>query len=169
MNQEAETTSAILVPEERIGVLKAAREFREKIEKELGAKISIDGNSVQISGEGFGVWQARSIVRAIGRGFSPQKAERLFDENEELVVIELKEFGDKRMEAIKARVIGAGGKTRYMIEEFTGASVSVYGKTISLIGAPEQIKNAKEAVVMFMNGSMHATVYRFLERLGKNF
>jgi len=52
------TTSAILVPEDRIGVLKAAKEFQKKIEAELGAKISIDGNSVQISGEGFGVWQA---------------------------------------------------------------------------------------------------------------
>ena len=74
MQQEQETTSAILVPEDRIGVLKAAREFREKIEKELGAKISIDGNSAQISGEGFGVWQGRPNFRAVGRGISPQQA-----------------------------------------------------------------------------------------------
>lgn len=163
--RKMETATFVLVPEDRIGVLKAAKDLKEKVLEKLGTKIEIDGNLVRIEGEDFGVWQARSIIRAIGRGFSPQKAERLFDEEQILEVIELKEFREKRMEVIKARIIGAHGKTRHLIEEFTGASVSVYGKTISLIGAPEQTKNAKEAVVMLMNGSMHSTVYRFLEKV----
>ena len=47
----------------------------------------------------------------------------------------------------------------------TGANVSVYGRTVSLLGEYEEVAEAKRAVEMLLEGSMHATVYKFLENL----
>jgi ribosomal RNA assembly protein len=46
----------------------------------------------------------------------------------------------------------------------TGTSISVHGKTISIIGAFEQVKTARTAVEMLVNGVSHETVYSFLDK-----
>ena len=46
----------------------------------------------------------------------------------------------------------------------TGVDISIYGKTVAIIGDMEQIHIAKEAVEMILNGVRHKTVYAFLER-----
>lgn len=150
----------VLIPEERIGVIKP-KEIKEKIEKELNIKLLIQENSVEIDGEGLNLYQAKNIVKAIGRGFSPEKAFRLLDEDQQLEIIDLK-FTDKKSEIIRSRLIGTKGKTRQMIEECSGCAVSVYGKTVSLIGNYEQLEIAKEAVNMILRGAKHSSVYRFL-------
>ncbi len=61
-------------------------------------------------------------------------------------------------------MIGTRGKTRRIIEDLTGADMSVYGHTVSLIADDVQLPIAQEAVEMLLKGSEHATVYRFLER-----
>jgi ribosomal RNA assembly protein len=43
----------------------------------------------------------------------------------------------------------------------------VYGKTVAIIGDVAQVDLAREAVAMLVRGSMHRTVYRFLERKRK--
>ncbi len=153
----------ILIPEERIRVVKDKR-ARETIENRLSVKLSFSDNAVEVEGEGLEAYQAKTIIKAITRGFSPARAFRLFDENEQLEMIELKDFTERKAKIIKSRVIGTGGKTRFLIEECSGAAVSVYGRTISIIGTYEQIQIAKEAIHMIIHGAMHATVYKFLQR-----
>jgi ribosomal RNA assembly protein len=46
----------------------------------------------------------------------------------------------------------------------TGTHVSIYGKTVSIIGDMEHLQIAKEAVEMILDGARHKTVYSFLER-----
>ena len=46
----------------------------------------------------------------------------------------------------------------------SGALVSVYGHTVAIIGDFDQVNVAREAVNMLINGSEHASVYRFLQR-----
>jgi ribosomal RNA assembly protein len=154
---------SVLIPRDRLGVIKN-RETKGEVEKKLNVKITFEDNAVLIDGEALEFYKAKNIVKAIGRGFSPPKAFRLFDDEEVLEVIKL-EFTDKKNDTIKSRVIGTSGSMREEIETCTKASVSVYGKTIALIGTYEQIKNAKEAVGMLINGAMHKTVYDFLRRL----
>jgi ribosomal RNA assembly protein len=108
--------------------------------------------------------QAKSIVKAVGRGFSPIKAFRLLNEEESLEMIELAEFNDKKLKIIKARLIGTNGKTWKMIENFSGCAVSVYGKTVCIIGDYEQMNIAREAVKMIIRGSEHSKVYSFLHQ-----
>jgi len=76
----------------------------------------------------------------------------------------LKGFSDKKMKIIKSRLIGTGGKTRRMIENFSGCAVSIYGKTVSIIGRYNQMEIAKEAVNMIIRGAKHSKVYESLQR-----
>jgi len=154
---------AVLIPKDRLGVLKDP-EAKKEIETKLNVAITFDENAIIINGDGLEAYQAKNIVKAIGRGFSPPKAFRLFDDEQILEIIVLP-FVDKKNDRIKSRVIGTKGKMREEIEKTTKASISVYGKTISIIGTYEQIKNAKEAIEMLINGAMHKTVYSFLRRL----
>ena len=50
-----------------------------------------------------------------------------------------------------------------LIEELTGAYMSVYGNTVAVIGDSLQIEVARRAVDMLLSGSEHAAVYHFLE------
>jgi len=104
---------------------------------------------------------AKNIVKAIARGFSPQKAFLLLNENNALEIIEIP-GNEKNVIRIKSRIIGSEGKTRKRLEELTDCLISVYGKTVSIIGGFEKISFAKKAVKMFISGASHKTVYRFL-------
>ena len=153
----------MLVPKERIKIIKDQKTVK-KLENSIKIKISFEENSVIIEGEGVELFQAKNIVKAIARGFSPEKAFRLLNEEETLEIIELTEFTDKKMKVIKARLIGTKGKTRKLIENFSGCSVSVYGKTVCIIGNFEQMNIAREAIKMVIRGSKHSKVYGFLQQ-----
>jgi ribosomal RNA assembly protein len=151
----------LLIPKERTGVLKE-KEIKETIEKVLDVKISFKENLVEIDGEGLKLYRAKDIVKAIGRGFAPNKAFRLFDEEQVLEIIDLGDHSDKKKRTIKARLIGTKGKTRKKIEYFSRCSVSICGDTICLIGKHGQIKVAEEAVKRIIRGSKHTKVYAYL-------
>jgi len=153
---------SLLVPEERIGVL--TREVRDRLERETEVKTRIDGNAVLLDGEGIAMLTARNFVRAIGRGFSPERAWRLLQDEQTLDVIELGQLSDSRQKNVRARVIGSGGRMRGRIELKTGAIISVYHKTISIIGDWEQVQKARKAIEMIIKGSEISTVNRYLER-----
>lgn len=153
----------LLVPRDRINVIKDEKVVK-KLEVSIKIKLSFDENSVIIEGEGLELLQAKSIVKAIGRGFSPEKAFRLLSEEENLEIIELSEFNDKKIKILKARLIGTKGKTRKLVENFSGCSVSVYGKTVSMIGKYDQMNVCREALKMIIRGSKHSKVYSFLHQ-----
>ena len=109
---------------------------------------------------------ARDVIKAIGRGFSPEKAYDLFKEDMYLDVVDITRYtGDskKAKKRLKGRVIGRNGKTRELIEDYTGTSLSIYGKTIACIGLPEKVQIVREAVEMLLDGAPHSAVYNFLE------
>jgi ribosomal RNA assembly protein len=153
----------VLVPKDRIKVIKDQK-IVKKLESSIKIKLSFEENSVLIEGEGVELFQAKNIVKAIGRGFSPEKAFRLLSEEESLEIIEITGFNDKKLKVIKSRLIGTKGKTRRLIENFSGCSVSVYGKTVCIIGNYEQMNIAREAIKMIIRGSKHSKVYGFLQQ-----
>lgn len=156
----------IKIPRDRIHVINSAdQKFRVELENKLGVKLDFFQNTVEIEGEGLDLLKGMSIIKAIGRGFSPIRAKSLLNEEIELEIIELDGYSEKRANIIKSRVIGENGKCRRLIELYTKAFVSVYGKTISIIGDWEHRKYAKEAIKMILGGASHNSVYRFLEKL----
>jgi ribosomal RNA assembly protein len=166
----------VKVPRERIGALVGPDgRVKANIEKKLSIRLRIDSQTgdIQITlmptaQDPTVLFRAKEIVTAIGRGFSPEHAFRLLEDDETMLeVIDLRETvgrSQSDMKRLKGRVIGKEGKTRRIIEELTEANISVYGHTISIIGEIDQVEIAKEAVRMLIRGSLHGTVYRFLNR-----
>ncbi len=163
----------IKIPKERLGILIGRKgSVKKKIEELLSVKLYIDSKEgiiriKNLSDDVLAVWKARDIVRAIGRGFSPEKALKLVSDDYILNIIDLTEIvGDSRKALIrqKGRIIGEGGRTRRFIEEMTGADLSIYGKTVSIIGTFDEVQVAREAVLMLANGKPHGAVYRMLQR-----
>ncbi len=154
----------VLVPKDRLGVIKS-KKTKEELENLLNVKLSFIENSVEIDGEGIELFRAKMIVKAIGRGFSPPRAFDLINEEKELEIIDISKFSDKKIGTIRSRIIGTNGKTRKYIEDSTNCFVSVYGKTISIIGTYDEIKNSKEAIGMIIDGARHVSVYNFLDKI----
>jgi len=167
-------TDYLKIPRDRVGVLIGTNgESKEKIEKITKTQLDIDGEegTVVISpteemNDPLGVWKTNHIVKAVGRGFNPEMAIKLNDDDVYLEVIKLPLYIGKSKKALarhKGRIIGKDGKTREIIVNMAEVAMAVYGKTVSFIGDLENVMVAKEAVEMILNGSRHKSVYSFLE------
>lgn len=174
LNQQQEF---VRIPQERIGVLVGkSGEVKAEIEKILEVRIHIDSEDGVVTIENVGedvlaCWTGRDIIKAIGRGFAPGKAMRLVSDDYALEIIELQDYigrSKKAMARQKARIIGSKGKTRRHIEEATGASLAIAGKTAAIIGQHDEVAVAKEAVVKLLDGVPHSAVYRYLERKARD-
>ena len=159
------------IPRERVGVLIGKDgEIRKQIEENGEISLLIDSREGDVRiiqrGDPLKANISAEVVKAIGRGFNPEKAMFLFDENYQLIVMTLREYarkGSRRIGEIKGRIIGREGKTRKVIEDLTGTSVSIYGDTVSVIGDYISIKYSLEAIKMIIEGRKQRTVYNFLE------
>lgn len=169
---ESENYSYTLkLPKERIAVLIGTKgEVKKDLEDATHAKLHIDSTEGDVTLTGtdtLGLFILREIVRAIGRGFNPDVAKLLLKADYVFELINLTEYSGKsknQLERIKGRIIGAEGKSRRVIEELTETYVTIYGKTIAIIGLASNVTIARRAVESLIAGSMHATVYRWLER-----
>jgi ribosomal RNA assembly protein len=159
------------VPKDRIAVLIGKKgEIKKQIEQETKTKIEIDSKEgdVFVSGEdALGLFNAREVIKAIGRGFNPETAKLLLKGDYVFEVLDLRNFtGKSKLTSIrlKGRVIGEGGRSRKTIEDLTECYISVYGKTISIIGESENVAVARKAVEDLLKGSPHGNVYKGLEK-----
>lgn len=133
------------------------------IDSETGV-VKIKTRGEILKGEPF---KAVNIITAIAKGFSPERAFNLMDDDNIIEVIDLREYVGKSKSAlnrIKGRVIGLNGKSRRLIEELSGGNISIYGHSVSIIGTLDEVKAAGEAVKMLARGSAHRTVYSKLQK-----
>ncbi len=169
---------SIRIPQDRIGVLIGkGGETRDHIEKISGIRLEIDSESGDVNLDDSNQkdpempLKVREVVRAIGRGFSPERAYRLFDTGVYLEIIDLKDFtgkNSKRTKTVRSRLIGTRGKTRRLIEELSESYISIYGNTVSIIGDYIQMEISRESIMMILRGNQHGTVYKYLERKRKD-
>jgi len=160
------------VPKERIGVaIGPGGEVKQEIERRTGTRLTLDSETGEVriepGDDPLGALKAREVIQAIARGFSSERAFRLFQEDQLLEVINIQDFSgpsERALVRLKGRVIGERGKTRQIIEETTGTHVTIYGKTIALIGTAEQLAVARAAIHTLLGGAKHSSVYQFLER-----
>ena len=159
------------VPRNRVAVIIGKEgSVKKDLEESTKIKLTIDSKEgdIFVSGEdALGLYTAREIIKAIGRGFNPEIAKLLLKPDYTFEVVDLREFVGKSKEAmlrLKGRVIGKDGKSRRLIEELTECNISVFGKTIGIIGLPEAAANARQAVESLLRGSTHANVYKWLEK-----
>jgi len=162
----------IKIPADRIGVLVGPTgSVKSTLEEKTGSEMVIDSDTGAveiIAGEDpIMAMRLAEVIRAIGRGFSPERAFPLLeDEMLMLDVIDLSRVCNTKtdMARIKGRIIGKDGRTREITEKLTGVGISVYGKTVAIIGGPEQIRIARAAIEMLLDGAPHGAVYGFLEK-----
>ena len=70
----------------------------------------------------------------------------------------------KKLDRLRGRVIGENGRSRRTIEDLSDTDVSVFGKTVAIIGEPENVAMARNAVDSLLAGSPHGSVYKWLEK-----
>jgi len=158
------------IPKERIACLiglkgKDKREIEEKTKTRI--EINSEEGDVIINGDSVNCYDCREIVKAIGRGFNPKIALMLLDEDYYFELISMEEYTRKSkndLARVKARLIGAKGKARRMIERMTNTYLSVYGKTVGIIGLQEDVILAKQAIISLLQGSKHGNVYAYIEK-----
>jgi len=179
---EAQTPFFMLnIPRERVGVLIGPQgSVKRRIEEALGVKLLIDSGSGSVrielvkrpeeGGDPVALFKARDVVQAIGRGFSPERAFRLFEDGIILSVIDISDYikpTRNNLIRVRARLIGREGRTRRIIEETTHTYVSIYGDTVSIIGEMEDVKAAEEAIIDLINGAPHAAIYKKLNEYAR--
>ena len=159
------------IPQSRIGVIIGKKGATKSLIEDK-AKILLDIDSsdgtvkikpAKSDDEPIHVWIARDIIKAIGRGFSEEKALKLLDQDFYLDIITL-EHDSNRLRQIRGRIIGEGGRTRRVIEQSTMSHISVQGKTVAIIGYIEEVPVAKKAIEMLIDGQRHSTIYKLLEK-----
>ena len=161
------------IPEERIAVLIGTEgKVKKEIEEQTKCKLDISKEGdVTITGEdGLMLFITKEIVRSVGRGFNPKIALQLLKTDYALEIIDLRDYAGKNkntLERLRARLIGTAGKAREEMERLTDTHISVYGKTVGIIGETTRVSYARQALEMLLEGSMHKTAYHFLERKRK--
>jgi len=157
----------VRITEERLKFLRSDKKLIEKLEKFADCKIKIN-EEVEIETEDvIKILRIKQVIQAFGRGFDFETALSLLDEEYLFENIEVKDYSGKsrtRQLVLKGRVIGTGGKTKTLIEKYTETKIAIYGKTICIIGKWDRVGLAKKAIDMLLSGSLHNSVYRFLEK-----
>ena len=163
----------IRIPNDRIAVIIGkSGTVKLKIEELCHVNLDIDGDTGQVLIKSHGdvkniqPFKAMEIVTAIGRGFSPENAMTLLEGENALHVIDLREFAGKstaNIERIKGRLIGESGRARRNMEKLSSTHISIYGRTVSIIGDSSKLRSAVDAISAISSGSMHGVVYSKLE------
>jgi len=158
---------------ERVAVLIGHNgETKKDLEQKSGLKINIDSKLGEVVIDDHEVEdplmiiKIENIIKAIGRGFSPQNAMKLMDDDADFFVFNLHDYVGKKeshVSRLKSRIIGREGKTKRVLEELTDSKISIYGHTISIISDIIRMNIVKKSIDMLITGSKHATVYRFVE------
>lgn len=172
--KKMEYSYELKVPKERIAVLIGVKgEIKQRIEEETRIKLFVDSKEgdVRLTGDdSLGLFSAREIIKAIARGFSPETALLLLKNDYAFELLNIGDYigkSDKSATRLKGRVIGTEGKTRKHVEDLTETHISVYGKTIGIIGEVETVMLARRAIESLLAGATHSSVYKWLEKKKK--
>ncbi len=158
------------IPLERVAVLIGKDgEVKRRIEDKMDVSLTINSEEGDVIIEGedsLAVFETVPVIKAIGRGFNPDIAELLCKPDYGFDILNIVDYvgkSKKKMMRIKGRVIGREGKARVMIEQGTDTHISVYGKTIGIVGKLENVVVAKQALEMLLEGAPHGNVAKWLE------
>ncbi len=153
------------IPDERKGVLIGSDGFvKAELEKQSRTRIEITEGVTIEGSDPIMVMKAAEVVRTVGRGFSPEKAMMLLKDDYELRIVSLRGETRKAVKRLMARVIGRKGAARTILERDTDCLISVYGKTVSILGKENDVPAAEEAVESILRGRSHGYVYAKLRK-----
>jgi len=161
------------IPRERVAVLIGKQgDVKKEIETAGNVQLDIDSKEgdVVVSGKDpIKLYSVKEVVTAIGRGFNPEIALLLLKHDYGFEIVSISQYAKTKndYQRLRGRVIGEEGKARKIIEELTETYICVYGKTVGIIGAFDNVPMARKAIESILGGSPHNNVYRWLEKRRK--
>jgi ribosomal RNA assembly protein len=170
---DEEYSYELKITKDRIAVLIGTKgETKQDLESTTGCRINVDskeGDVIITGKDAVTLFALREVIKAVARGFNPELAKQLLKQDYILEIISLNDYSKEKshQQRLKGRVIGMEGKSRNTIEGLTGCYISVYGKTIAILGEVEWVSVCKRSIEALLSGSPHANVYKWLERQRK--
>ncbi len=138
---------------------------QKKLEKILKIKITINGKEIIIDGNPEDEYIAEKVIDAINFGFPVPIALLIKKEDFLFEILNIKDYTRRKdFETIRARIIGKGGKTLKTLNQLTECNFELKDNEVGIVGAPEYIKNAQDAVISIIRGAKQANVYSYLEK-----
>ena len=130
----------IKIPKKYKRILLKNQELKFLLEQKTKTKINVK-DDVEIEGESVDVYIAKNVLKAFSRGFSFEDSIKLLDDNYSIDIINLSDFtsSDNRIKVIASRIIGSW----------------------------DNLNKARQAIMMFIDGNTHKSVYRWLEQNSK--
>lgn len=138
---------------------------KKKLEEKLNVKITNKGTQVTIQGKPEDEYIAQQVIEALNFGFPFSTALLIKEEDFMFEKIPIKSHTKRTdIERIKGRIIGTQGKTLATLSQLTNCFFEIKDNEIGIIGDPEKIESAQNAIISIIKGSKQANVYSFLER-----
>ncbi len=138
---------------------------KNRLERLLNVKITIKNDEISIEGKPEDEYTAEKVIQALAFGFPLPVALLIKEEDFLFEILDIKDFTHRKdLETIRARIIGKEGKTLKTLNTLTQCYFELKDNDVGIIGSPEYIKNAQDAVIFLIQGSKQANVYSFLEK-----
>ena len=138
---------------------------KKQLEKKLGIKITNRGKEVYIKGKPTEEYIAEKVIDALNFGFQFSIAILIKEEEFIFEIINIKDYTKRKdLERIRARIIGTKGKTLQTLHQLTKCWFELKENCVGIIGEPEHLENAQEAVISIIKGAKQSNVYNYLEK-----
>ena len=138
---------------------------KKKLEQILKIKITNRGKEVTISGKPEEEYIGEKVIRAINFGFPFSSAILIKEEDFVFEILNIKDYTRRKdLERIRARIIGKKGKTLGTLSQLTKCDFELNDNRVGIVGDPEHIENAQDAIIHIIKGAKQSNVYAFLEK-----
>ena len=138
---------------------------KKKLEKKLNIEITNRGKEVFFEGKAEDEYVAEKVIDALEFGFPYSTAMLILDEDFVFEILNIKDYTKRKdLNRIRARIIGKAGKTLKTLSDLTKCNFELKDNQVGILGDPEYIKNAQEAIIQIIQGSKHSNVYSYLEK-----
>jgi len=139
---------------------------RKKLERELKVKITNQGREITIEGKPVDEYVAGKVIDALNFGFPFSTAMLIKREDLLFEIMSIKDHTKRKdLTRIRARIIGTNGKTLKTLQHLTKCFFEIKDNEVGIIGDPEYIEHAQEAIVSIIKGTKQANVYKYLEKI----
>jgi len=133
---------------------------RTRLEKLLNVKITNERKEVSISGNAEDEYVAEKVLQALDIGFPYSTATLIKTKDLVLETLNIKDYSKgKNLTRVRGRVIGTQGKALQIISNLSDCSLEIKDNQVGIIGNPEDIKRAVEAIILIIQGAKHGNVY----------
>ena len=152
---------------EKLIVEKIARitKNRKRLEEKLQVKIDNSGKEITVTGNAEDEYIAVKVIEALDFGFPFSIALLILEEELFFEVLSIKNYTRRKdLEIVRARIIGKDGKTLKTLTNLTKCHFELKNNHVGIIGDPEYIRYAQEAVISLIRGAKQGNVYSFLEK-----